>query len=128
MSRRLLSLIGLLVLACIAPAQGDAPNARWSADKAKAWYEAQPWLVGCNFIRSSAVNQLEMWQADSFDPATIDRELKWAAGIGMNTVRVFLHDLVYDADPKAFKERLRKYVEIADSHKIRTMFVFFDDV
>jgi hypothetical protein len=128
MSRRLLSLTCLIALACIALAQDDAKDARWPADKAKAWYERQPWLVGCNFIPSTAVNQLEMWQADSFDAATIDRELKWAAGIGMNTVRVFLHDLVYDADPKAFKERLTKYLEIADSHKIRTMFVFFDDV
>src|SRR2546423_2694804 len=112
-----------------AHAADDAKNEeRWSADKANAWYKDQPWLVGCNFIPSSAVNQLEMWQADTFDPATIDRELKWAAGIGMNTVRVFLHDLVYDADPKGFKERLRQYLKIADGHKIRTMFVFFDDV
>ena len=41
----------------------------------------QPWLVGCNFSPSTAINQLEMWQADSWDPATIDRELGWAEGL-----------------------------------------------
>src|SRR5262245_26422156 len=116
---------------CCMAAAASADNneqARWSAEQAAAWQKKQPWLVGCNFIPSTAVNQLEMWQADTFDPRTIDRELKWAAGIGMNTVRVFLHDLVYDADPKGFKDRLRKYLEIAHSHKIRTTLVFFDDV
>ncbi len=70
-------------------------NHRWSKEKAQAWYAAQPWLVGCNFIPSTAINQLEMWQAATFDPVTIDRELGWAADIGMNTVRVFLHDLAW---------------------------------
>ena len=66
---------------------------RWSPEKANEWYERQPWLVGCNFIPSNSINQLEMWQAETFDAATIDRELGWAASIGFNTVRTFLHDL-----------------------------------
>ena len=124
----------LIITACLCSvlgihaAQEPKSEALWSADKANAWYKKQPWLVGCNFIPSTAVNQLEMWQADTFDAATIDRELKWAAGIGMNTARVFLHDLVYDADPKGFKERIGKFLEIAERHKIRPLFVFFDDV
>jgi len=67
---------------------------RWSADKANAWYQQQPWLVGANYIPASAINELEMWQADTFDPQRIDKELGWAEGIGMNTMRVFLHDLL----------------------------------
>ena len=66
---------------------------RWSKERAKRWYDGLPWLVGCNFIPSTAINQLEMWQADTFDPKTIDRELDWAADIGFNTVRAYLHDL-----------------------------------
>ena len=121
------SLIILLGAAISFSQQPD--DARWPADKATAWYGRQPWLVGCNFIPSTAINQLEMWQEDTFDPETIDRELGWAAQkLGFNTVRVFLHDLVYEADPKGFKDRLEKYLQIADKHKIRSMLVFFDDV
>src|SRR5947209_1785310 len=100
MSRAFILGLALCGLASGLTSAGDSSTELWSADKANAWYKEQPWLVGCNFIPSTAVNQLEMWQADTFNPTVIDRELKWAAGIGMNTVRVFLHDLVYDADPK----------------------------
>ena len=60
---------------------------RWSIERVDEWYARQPWLVGCNFIPSNAINQLEMWQAETFDPAVIDCELGWAAGIGFNTCR-----------------------------------------
>jgi hypothetical protein len=106
---------------------GEPEPGRWTADKANAWYAKQPWLVGCNFIPSSAINQLEMWQADTFDPATIDRELGWAADLGFNTMRVFLHDLAYEVDPDGFKKRVGQYLDIAIRHKIRTLFVLFDD-
>jgi hypothetical protein len=114
--------------AAAAPSQPkEAAAARWSKEKANAWYAEQPWLVGCNFIPSTAINQLEMWQADTFDPKTIDRELGWARGLGMNTARVFLHDLAWEADAPGFKKRVRRYLEIADKHGIRTLFVLFDD-
>lgn len=101
---------------------------RWSADRAHAWYAKLPWLVGCNFTPSTAINQLEMWQADTFDPETIDRELGWAADIRMNTVRVYLHDLVWKEDAKGLKERIDQFLSIADSHGIRMMPVIFDAV
>ncbi len=104
----------------------NAPS-RWSIEKANAWYAAQPWLVGCNFIPSSAINQLEMWQAETFDPALIDRELGWAADLGFNTVRTFLHDLVWEVNPQGFKQRIACFLEIACRHGIRPMLVFFDD-
>lgn len=101
---------------------------RWSAQRANAWYDAEPWLVGCNFVPSTAINQLEMWQADTFDPQTIDRELGWAEGIGMNTVRVFLHDLPWKEDREGFHQRIDQFLTIAAKHHIRTMFVIFDGV
>jgi len=101
---------------------------RWTAQKAHAWYAQQPWLVGCNFIPSTAINQLEMWQADTFDPPTIDRELGWAASIGFNTVRVFLHELPWQEDREGLLERVEKFLSIAAKHNIRPMFVFFDGV
>lgn len=111
----------------VAPKLLIAPGKIWSADKANAWYQEQNWMAGANFIPSTAINQLEMWQADSFDPATIDKELGWASKIGLNTMRVFLHSLAYQEDSAGFKQRMNRYLTIADKNKIKTMFVFFDD-
>lgn len=101
---------------------------QWSITKAAQWYAEHDWMTGANFNPSTAINQLEMWQEATFDPETIDRELGYAAGIGFNTMRVYLHSLAYKADPEGFKKRMKTYLAIADSHGIKTMFVFFDDV
>jgi len=100
---------------------------RWPAERAHAWYDAQPWIVGCNYIPATAVNQLEMWQAETFDPVTIERELGWARTLGFNTLRVFLHDLLWAAGPDAFAKRIDAFLAIAARHGIRAMFVLFDD-
>jgi hypothetical protein len=99
---------------------------RWSAQKAMDWQAKGPWLCGSNFVPSSAINQLEMWQAQTFDAKTIDRELAWAEGLGFNSMRVFLHHLPYEADPEGFLQRIDDYLAIAEKHHIGTMFVFFD--
>ena len=104
-----------------------AVTARWTTDEADAWYDRQSWLVGCNFLPSTAVNQLEMWQEETFDPETIERELGWAAGLGFNSVRVFLHDLLWEAEPEAFAARIAKFLEIATKLGISTTLVLFDD-
>jgi len=101
---------------------------RWTPEQANLWYAKQPWLVGANFVPSTAINQLEMWQAETFDPTTIDRELGYAQNIGMNTMRVFLHDIPWREDPQGFYSRVDKYLEIADRHGIKTLFVIFDSV
>jgi len=100
---------------------------RWSREKAEAWGSQQPWLVGCNFIPSTAINQLEMFQVETFDAETITRELGWAAAIGYNTVRVYLHDLLWETDAQGFLKRLDGYLGIASGHGIRTVFTIFDD-
>jgi hypothetical protein len=99
---------------------------RWSEAKANEWYMAQAWLVGSNFIPSNAINQLEMWQAATFDPQEIDKELGWAEGLGMNTMRVFLHDLLWQQDSAGFKQRIDAFLTIAAKHHIRPLFVLFD--
>ena len=98
----------------------------WSKEKANTWYKEQPWLVGANFNPSTSINQLEMWQEETFDPATIDKELGWAEDIGMNTMRVYLHDLLHKNDPEGLYKRMDKFLEIADGHGIKTLFVLFD--
>jgi hypothetical protein len=122
--RSLLALFAAAAFAALAPA---ADEKRWTKEQAWEWYDKQPWLVGCNFLPSTAINQLEMWQADTFDPKTIDKELGWAASIGMNTCRVYLHDLAYEQDPAGFKKRLDEFLTITKKHGIRPVLVFFDD-
>ena len=100
---------------------------KWSPERARAWYEKQPWLRGCNFIPSTAINQLEMWQAETFDPETIERELGWAADLGFNAMRVYLHDLLWLQDIAGFKDRIHRYLDISNGRGIRTIFVLFDD-
>ena len=99
----------------------------WTAEKANAWYDQHKWITGANYIPANAINQLEMWQADSFDPATIDKELGWAQSIGFNTMRVFLHSVAWTQDPEGFKKRVDQFLAIADKHHIQPLFVFFDD-
>nr|WP_176598911.1 cellulase family glycosylhydrolase [Sphingobium sp. 15-1] len=99
---------------------------QWTPAEAKAWYAKQPWLVGSNYAPANAINQLEMWQAETWDPARIDHELGLAEGIGMNTMRVFLHDQLWQQDPEGFKKRIDQFLTIAAKHKIKPLFVLFD--
>ena len=122
---RSIQFLALLFLPFITRAQQPAPV--WSAQKANAWYATHKWINGANFIPSTAINQLEMWQADTFDPKTIDRELGYAESIGFNAMRVFLHSMAWQQDPKGFKQRVNEYLTIASKHHIQTIFVFFDD-
>ena len=108
------------------PFQAARAGERWSADKANDWAKSTPRAVGSNFLPSSAINQLEMWQADTFDPVTIDRELGWAAGLGFTSMRVFLHDLLWTEEPEKFLDRIDQFLDIAKKHKIRVMLVLFD--
>lgn len=100
---------------------------RWSEEQASAWGKNQSWYRGANFNPSTAINQLETWQAETFDPQTIDKELGWAEAIGLNCMRVYLHHVAWEVDKKGFKDRLNQYLTIADNHGIKTIFVFFDD-
>ncbi len=103
------------------------PGKVWTAEKANTWYAEHKWLTGANYIPATAINQLEMWQAATFDPATIDKELGWAEGLGFNTLRVFLHSVAWTADAEGFKKRVGQFLSIADKHHIQPLFVFFDD-
>lgn len=108
------------------PPASAAETDRWSADRANAWYQAQGWLVGANYVTSTAVNQIEMFQAGTYDPRRIDAELRLAQQIGFNTIRVFLHDQLWATDRDGFARRLQQFVGIAASHQIKPLFVLFD--
>jgi len=115
----------LVILAGTPPLQAHS-RARWSAAAANAWYAKQPWPLGSNYVPSDAINQLEMWQAATFDTQRIDVELGWAQALGMNTMRVFLHNLLWQQDPQGFQTRIRAFLRIAARHHIKPIFVLFD--
>ena len=100
---------------------------RWSTDKANAWWAVTGWTCGFNFLPSTAVNFLEMWHPDTFDRATIKRELGWAAELGFNALRVNLHYLVWKHDAEGLAERLDWLMATADALGLRTVPCFFDD-
>ena len=99
----------------------------WPKNKAWTWYEEVGSIRGCNYLPRTAINSTEMWQADAFDPKTIDEELGWAEGAGYNSVRVFLQYLVWEVGPEGLKERIDEFLAIADRHGIRAMLMPFCD-
>ncbi len=117
----------ILVLVVNCTDNNKIHHEKWTEQEANEWYKNVGWKSGANFVPSSAINQLEMWQADTFDPVTIERELGWAKEIGFTAMRVYLHNLAWETDPEGFKKRINKYLEIADDKGIATIFVFFDD-
>ena len=104
----------------------SAAAARWPAARANSWYKAQGWLVGANYVPVTASNQIEMWQPGTYDPRRIDGELQVARRIGMNTVRVFLHDQLWAQDRAGFLRRVQQFVTIAANRGIKPLFVLFD--
>ena len=122
-------LVAATLVAVLAISSGffaEARTTQWEPGTSAQWYARQPWLVGANYLPASAINQLEMWQAATFDPVRIDRELTAAEAIGMNTMRVFLHDLAWQEDPAGFTARLSFFLTLASRHHIRPMLVLFD--
>ena len=99
---------------------------KWNQEKAKKWYEERDWLVGCNYLPSNAINQLEMFQLETFDEEINIRELSWAKDLGFNTVRVYLHDLLWN-QKESFTNTLNQFLDICHELEIRPMLVLFDD-
>jgi hypothetical protein len=118
------------IIAAVLPAVEDLPldtlQGRWSEKRINDWYADQGWLVGANYVPRTAINAIEMWQAETFDPSTIEQELSWAAGLGLNTVRVFLHDRVWAEDADGFFDRLDTFLDICQRHRIRPLLVLFN--
>ena len=125
MASMVYNLVGQDIAKTVNPIQ--AITTRWSDEQAQQWSRENGWLRGCNFNPSTAINQLEMWQSDTFDPVTIDRELGWAQEIGMNAMRVYLHHVAWKVDKEGLKSRMNTYLSIAHKHKIKTIFCIFDD-
>jgi Cellulase (glycosyl hydrolase family 5) len=126
MSAKFIRLVSALASLFVFAVAVSAQPARWTEQRASDWYAHQPWLIGSNYIPANAINELEMWQPESFDPQRVDLELGWAQSLGFNVMRVFLHDLLWQQDAAGFQKRLDTFLAIADKHHIRILFVLFD--
>ncbi len=120
--------LSFIILVTLLQAEDKSKYGRWTEERANQWYADTGWIVGCNFLPSTAINQLEMFMEETYDPETIDRELGWAASLGFNTIRVYLHDLFWVHDREGFLERLDHFLDICDNHNLKPMLVIFDGV
>jgi hypothetical protein len=66
-----------------------------------------------------------MWQ--DFDPATIDRELGFAEGLGLNSLRVFIQYVVYEDDGARLLDRFDAFLGLASARGLSVMPALFDD-
>ncbi len=99
---------------------------RWSSKKVTEWYSEQEWLIGSNFLPSTAINQLEMFQTETFDKKTIRKELGLAKSLGFNSMRVYLHDLLWEIKDE-FLINFEKFLSICKESNIKPIIVLFDD-
>ena len=98
----------------------------WTNDQSLEWYKDQEWLVGCNYLPSNSINQLEMFQLETFDKEINTKELLWAKNLGFNTIRVYLHDLLWN-NSEVFSKTLNEFLDICHKLEIKPMLVLFDD-
>jgi hypothetical protein len=103
------------------------PGTPWAVDKIWDWYEKVGPIKGCNYLPSSASNSTEMWQKESFDPETNDRELGYAHKGGYNSIRVFLQYAVWEDEPERFLKTFDQFLAISEKNGISVMPIFFDD-
>lgn len=108
------------------PAAGTEGDRRRRTDM-WAWYRGVGMLRGFNYLPRTAVNAIEMWQADTYDHATIDEELGWAHDSGLNSVRVFIPFVVWQQDAAGLQSRMEDFLSLADKHDIQVVPVLFDD-
>ena len=124
MMKKIIKALAILIsiTSCSSNEQGQ-----WSVDRINNWYSEVGEIKGFNYVPSTAVNDIDMWQESSFDPITISKELMLARESGYNSARVFLHYLVWKENSETFKNRINEFLEIADDNKIKVMFILFDD-
>ncbi|MCX8473179.1 MAG: hypothetical protein ORN85_05965 [Sediminibacterium sp.] len=99
---------------------------QWSKEQAWQWYNNQPYLIGCNYTPAYACNEIEFWQQESFDTNAIEKELALCQKWGINTLRVYLHFLIWLND-STYKKRIHSFLNLTTKHNIKPMFVFWDD-
>ncbi len=85
------------------------------------------WVRGAVYVRSDAVNAVEMWHDYWNRTATLDRELALAALYGFNMVQAYLHWIVWDHDREDYLRKIDDFLGRAAGHGLKTNLIFWDD-
>ena len=123
--RAVLSIISLVAALLSVSCKPAELNGRWSEERANEWWSRQEWPVGCNYVPSYAINQIEFWQPETFDEKVIDHELGLAESLGFNTLRIYLHEILWQADREGYKQRIDRFMDIAQRHGQKLIITFF---
>ncbi len=104
----------------------------WSKEKAWTWYNAQPWIRGCNYMPASAANRVDQWQQLGKEErfAEVEREFALAKKVGLNTMRILLLDEgfgVWLAEHDGFMENFERYLQLLSKYGMRAIVVLAGD-
>ena len=104
----------------------------WTKEQAWKWYDAQPWMRGCNYLPASAANYTDMWQELGSEArfAEMEREFALAERTGFNVMRLILHEQgfgVWLADHDGFMARFERWLKMLADHKIRAIVLLGND-
>lgn len=91
----------------------DLPSFDWS------------WVQGAVFVPTNAVNQIQQWH--QYDHDINDREMYYAHLYGINLVRVYIHNLLWEYDRDNLLANMEDFLQIADKYGMKVEVVFFDD-
>ena len=126
----------LLVSAAMAAAMAAAAEPRtgpWTKEQAWVWYDAQPWIRGCNYMPASAANRYDMWQVWDSERRfeEMERELALAESIGFNAVRIIIAEdngfAVWCEDRDGYMRNLERFLALCGKHKIRAIMCLGND-
>ena len=130
------NLMGRIVLcgtlAVAALAASAARLGPWTKERAWAWYDAQPWIRGCNYMPASAANRVDQWQSLGAEErfAEVERELALAEKVGFNTLRLVVEHQgfgVWLAEHDSFMANFERYLQILARHGLRAIVVLGND-
>lgn len=104
-------------------------NGVWNKERAWEWYNARPWIRGCNFMGSDCANRIDQWQEYGFEERfqTADRELKLVAETGFNSIRIIMDFFVWKHERAGYMQRLERYIALAAKYGITCTIVFGND-
>ncbi len=104
----------------------------WSKEKAWAWYNAQPWIRGCNYMPASAANRVDQWQQLGKEErfAEVEREFALAQKVGLNAMRILVEQQgfgVWLAEHDGFMANFERYLQLMQKYGLRAIVVLGND-
>ena len=102
---------------------------RWSKERIWNWYNARPWMRGCNYMSADCANRIDQWQSLGFEERfeTTERELELMQRTGFNTVRLIVEYVVWKEEHDGFMERFNRYLSLCAKYGISCMIVLAND-